>query len=101
MSGGFRILANAGATNFNAPWIYFTNSTGSTNIRVAFFVVDDLMYRICVDFLYNRDGSGFNPCLQPPYMLLNLAMGGMNGGDPSQTSFPNRFEIDYVRVYQK
>ena len=41
MSGGFRILANSGATNFNAPWIYFTNSTGNTNMRVAFFVVDE------------------------------------------------------------
>ena len=41
MSGGFRILANSGPTNFNAPWIYFTNSTGNTNMRVAFFVVDE------------------------------------------------------------
>jgi hypothetical protein len=34
-------------------------------------------------------------------MLLNLAVGGTNGGDPSKTSFPKKFEIDYVRVYQK
>jgi beta-glucanase (GH16 family) len=34
-------------------------------------------------------------------MLLNLAIGGTNGGDPSKTQFPARFEIDYVRVYQK
>jgi hypothetical protein len=34
-------------------------------------------------------------------MVLNLALGGMNGGDPSLTAFPNRFEVDYVRVYQK
>jgi hypothetical protein len=34
-------------------------------------------------------------------MLLNLAIGGQNGGDPSPTFFPNRFEVDYVRVYQK
>jgi hypothetical protein len=33
--------------------------------------------------------------------LLNLAIGGDNGGDPSGTTFPSRFEIDYVRVYQK
>jgi len=24
-----------------------------------------------------------------------------NGGDPSKTEFPARFEVDYVRVYQK
>lgn len=34
-------------------------------------------------------------------MLLNLAMGGMNGGDLSNTKFCNHFEVDYVRVYQK
>lgn len=38
---------------------------------------------------------------QPQYMLLNLVIGGENGGDPSATSFPSRFEVDYVRVYQK
>ena len=38
---------------------------------------------------------------QPHHMLLSLAIGGMNGGDPGDTEFPARFEIDYVRVYQK
>jgi hypothetical protein len=32
--------------------------------------------------------------------LLNLAIGGNSGGDPSKTAFPARFEVDYVRVYQ-
>jgi beta-glucanase (GH16 family) len=41
------------------------------------------------------------PFEQPHYMLLNLAIGGTAGGDPSATEFPARFEIDYVRVYQK
>jgi hypothetical protein len=34
-------------------------------------------------------------------VLLNLATGGTQGGDPSKTSFPARYEIDYVRVYQR
>jgi len=42
-----------------------------------------------------------NPFQQPHYMLLNLAIGGNAGGDPSKTKFPSRYEIDYVRVYQK
>jgi beta-glucanase (GH16 family) len=41
------------------------------------------------------------PFQQPHYMLLNLAIGGANGGDPSATEFPSRFEVDYVRVYQR
>jgi beta-glucanase (GH16 family) len=48
----------------------------------------------------NQDGTGRNPFHQPHYLLLNLAVGGTNGGDPSKTTFPARFEIDYVRVYQ-
>lgn len=42
-----------------------------------------------------------NPFQQPHYLLLNLAIGGNAGGDPSKTEFPSRYEIDYVRVYQK
>lgn len=41
-----------------------------------------------------------NPFHQPFYLLLNLAIGGNSGGDPSQTAFPTRYEIDYVRVYR-
>jgi beta-glucanase (GH16 family) len=42
-----------------------------------------------------------DPFHQPHYMLLNLAVGGDNGGDPVLTTFPARFEVDYVRVYQR
>jgi beta-glucanase (GH16 family) len=42
-----------------------------------------------------------NPFHQPHYLLLNLAIGGTAGGDPSQTPFPTRFEIDYVRVFKE
>ena len=41
MSSGYRIIANSGFTNFNSPWIYITNSSGNTNMRVAFFVIDE------------------------------------------------------------
>lgn len=49
----------------------------------------------------NQDGSGANPFHAPQYLLLNLAIGGTSGGDPSNTSFPAKFEVDYVRVYQR
>ena len=49
----------------------------------------------------NQDGTGTNPFHQPHYMLVNLAVGGTQGGDPSSTSFPARYEVDYVRVYQR
>ncbi len=42
-----------------------------------------------------------NPFQQRHYILLNLAIGGANGGDHTKTDFPARFEVDYVRVYQR
>jgi beta-glucanase (GH16 family) len=68
---------------------------------IALYVDEQLLNRVELGKLVNKDGSSINPFKQPHYMLLNLAMGGMNGGDPGDTKFPNRFEIDYVRVYQK
>lgn len=37
----------------------------------------------------------------PHYLLLNQAIGGTMGGDPTHTEFPVRLEVDWVRVYQK
>ena len=48
----------------------------------------------------NQDDTRANPFHQPHYLLVNLAVGGTQGGDPSSTEFPARFEVDYVRVYQ-
>ena len=49
----------------------------------------------------NGDAGAKNPFHAPQSILLNLAIGGQNGGDPSKTEFPARFEVDYVRVYQR
>ncbi len=68
---------------------------------ISLYVDDLLMNQVELSKLVNKDGSGINPFAQPHYMLLNLAIGGDNGGDPANTKFPNRFEVDYVRVYQK
>jgi beta-glucanase (GH16 family) len=68
---------------------------------ISLYMDDHLLNKVAVDSLVNKDGSGFNPFRQPHYMLLNLALGGMNGGNPSGTSFPQKFEVDYVRVYKE
>jgi len=68
---------------------------------IALYADDLLMNRTALNKLQNRDSTAINPFMQPHYMLLNLAIGGTNGGDPSSTSFPRKFEVDYVRVYQK
>jgi len=68
---------------------------------ISLFVDNVLLNKVELSKLVNKDGTGINPFYQKHYMLLNLAMGGMNGGDLENTEFPNRFEVDYVRVYQK
>jgi beta-glucanase (GH16 family) len=42
-----------------------------------------------------------NPFHRPVYFILNQAIGGTCGGDPANTAFPLRYEVDWVRVYQK
>jgi beta-glucanase (GH16 family) len=71
------------------------------SLKIDIYVDDELLNETPLDSLTNRDGTHFNPFRQPAYMLLNLAIGGMNGGDPSGTKFPKEFEVDYIRVYQK
>ena len=69
--------------------------------EIRLFVDESLLNTIDVKATFNRDEEKANPFREPHYILLNLAIGGTNGGDPSKTEFPARFEVDYVRVYQK
>lgn len=69
------------------------------NIRL--YVDDVLLNAIELSKTINRTPDQANPFHEPHYILLNLAIGGANGGDPSPTEFPSRFEVDYIRVYQK
>lgn len=68
---------------------------------ISLLVDDRLLNRVPLKDLVNQDGTGINPFKQPHYMLVNLALGGDNGGDPNSTTFPRRYEIDYIRVYQQ
>ncbi|GAB3731748.1 hypothetical protein GCM10028816_29270 [Spirosoma lituiforme] len=68
---------------------------------IKLFVDDLLLNEVKLADTINGDGSGKNPFRQPHYVLVNLALGGDNGGDPEPTKFPARFEVDYVRIYQK
>lgn len=53
---------------------------------------------------FNVDDAGKgsdNPFRNPHYLLLNLAMGGGWGGSIDESSLPQKYLIDYVRVYEK
>jgi beta-glucanase (GH16 family) len=64
------------------------------------FFVNDRKY-----FTLENDGTGVDswPFDAPQYLILNLAIGGAWGGQKGidDTIFPQKFLIDYVRVYQK
>lgn len=54
------------------------------------------------DFVKEKGISDdYNPFRHPHYILLNLAIGGTCGGTIDDDAFPMRFEVDYIRVYQK
>ncbi|ADB42391.1 glycoside hydrolase family 16 protein [Spirosoma linguale] len=72
-----------------------------TEESIKLYVDDLLLNTVSLTETINKDGSGINPFHQPHYILLNLAIGGDNGGDPANTPFPTRYEVDYVRVYQR
>ena len=87
---------------------FTTNDTGWVNKfhiwrmdwnkdTINLYLDDTLLNTTLLSQTLNADGS--NPFLHPHYILLNLALGS-NGGDPSSTVFPIKYEIDYVRIYQ-
>ena len=65
------------------------------------FLVDDKTY-FSFDKKTNGNSEAQWPFDQPFYLLLNLAVGGNWGGQKGvdETIWPQRMEVDYVRVYQ-
>lgn len=68
---------------------------------IRLYVDGELLNFVELQYTINQDGTQKNSFRQPHYLLLNLAIGGDNGGDPSSSKFPSKYIIDYVRVYQK
>jgi beta-glucanase (GH16 family) len=68
---------------------------------IRLYLDDELLNETLLSETVNGTiGNHANPFKQPPYILMNLALGG-NGGTPDDAAFPLQYEIDYVRVYRK
>lgn len=113
------VLANVAcgtSTRWTAKWDSSTkslSSLGGASWTAAFHVWrmdwDDqkidlyldgvLLNSVTLSSMLNPDGS--SPFKQKHYMLVNLAIGGVNGGDPSGSTFPVQYEVDWIRVFQK
>jgi beta-glucanase (GH16 family) len=68
---------------------------------IRIYVDNRLLNEIDLKTTINAGRRPENPFHEPHYILLNLAIGGTRGGDPWETEFPARFEVDYMRVYEK
>ncbi len=90
-------LAELGDASWSSKFHVWRMDWDEREIRL--YVDDKLLNSTDLTTTINGDGSGRNPLQQPHHIILNLAIGGTNGGDPSATAFPARFEVDYVRVY--
>jgi beta-glucanase (GH16 family) len=61
--------------------------------KISLYLDDKLVYGYTITTTAPYTGNPF-------YILVNLAIGA-NGGDPSSTTFPITYLVDYLRVYQK
>ncbi len=113
-----KVLANVAcgtSTRYTAKWDSVTKAITSfgdpdwsskfhvwamvwDDTKIDLFLDDQLMNTSNLADMLNPGGD--SPFRQPEYLLVNLALGGNNGGDLSGTTFPVRYEVDYVRVYQ-
>ena len=69
---------------------------------IRLYLDDELLNEVPLTSTVNGSiGHYKNPFNSPQYILLNLALGGDNGGVIDDGAFPMRYEIDYVRVYER
>ncbi|MEY8244927.1 BNR-4 repeat-containing protein [Heminiphilus faecis] len=69
---------------------------------INLYLDDELLNAIPLSNTVNGSiGKGSNPFRNPQYLLLNLALGGNNGGKIDDNALPMKYEVDYVRVYKK
>ena len=124
INGVPHILANAAWGNdlqYNATWnskripfSFFTEKDPRwtekfhiwrmdwTPEAIRIYLDDELLNDIPLSQTINGSiGQHTNPFMRPQYLLLNLAIGGDNGGPIDDAVMPMRYEIDYVRVYQQ
>lgn len=70
---------------------------------IRIYLDDELLNETPLNTTFNesKEYAGVNPFQMPQYILLNLAIGGTGGLETKDDAFPLRYEVDYVRVYQK
>ena len=86
------------AGNFSDDFHLFAIEWEETEIR---WYVDDELH-LTQTIWGHRTAPYPAPFDQEFYLIMNVAVGGSWPGSPDETTvFPQRMEVDYVRVYQK
>lgn len=69
---------------------------------IRIYIDDKLIQAVNLTTTINGTiGQSTNPFHSDQYVLLNLALGGDNGGTIDNNAFPMKYEIDYVRIYKE
>ncbi|CAL66799.1 glycoside hydrolase family 16 protein [Christiangramia forsetii] len=89
-NGGTRLLDNPSEK-------FHVYSVSWTDEKIE-FLIDNSVYH---SFDIDQAGEKTNPFRKPFYLILNLALGGNWAGEVNPEIFPQKFIIDYVRVYKK
>lgn len=75
---------------------FHTYAIDWTKDKIEFFIDKKLIY-IFQPEVKNENTWPYN---HPFFLILNLAIGGNLGGEVDDVIFPQKFEIDYIKVYQ-
>lgn len=90
--------SNGGKVETKAPYEDFHIYAIEWNEEKIDFFFDDIQYHT---FVIDTAGEGAdNPFRKPQYLLINLALGGSWGGPIDDSMLPQKYLIDYVRVYE-
>jgi beta-glucanase (GH16 family) len=68
---------------------------------IRLYVDDQLLNEINIKETIRDKNQKIIPFQQPHYLLVNLAVGGTNGGEFTTADLSSKYIIDYIRVYQK
>jgi beta-glucanase (GH16 family) len=93
-----RTVASLGGARWAAEYHAWTMEWDS--LRIDLFLDGEAINRYDVRQADGTGPGGSNPFRLPGYMILNQAIGGINGGNPAGTDFPVRLQVDWVRVHK-
>lgn len=92
------IKSDGGTTQIIDPSKEFhVYSVNWTSEKIEFLIDNSLFYTFKID----EAGEEINPFRKPFYLILNLALGGNWAGEVDPEIFPQKFIVDYVRVYKE